>query len=129
MIVVVDTSALAAALLRTSQGLADQLFASGVEAHAPHLIDIELTSVLRKLVVVERLTVRRAEEALRDFQILEIARYPHAPLLRRVWELRHNLSPYDSAYVALAELLDASLLTRDRRLANAPGHRARVELV
>ena len=58
-----------------------------------------------------------------------LTRYPHDVLLERVWELRHNLTAYDAAYVALAEALDATLLTRDRRLATASGHRARVDLV
>ncbi len=127
--IVVDASALTAALLQTPQGLAERLFAHDVQLHVPHLIDIELTSAFRKLVAVNRLSAQRAEQALRDFQSLELVRYPHAPLLLRVWVLRSNLTPYDAAYVALAELLDMPLLTRDRRLANAPGHAAKVEVV
>jgi predicted nucleic acid-binding protein len=64
--------------------------------------------------------------AMADFPLI---RYQHDLLLPRIWELRHNLTAYDAAYVALAEALGAPLLTRDRRIAAAPGHRARVELV
>lgn len=60
---------------------------------------------------------------------LSIQRHPHNFLLRRVWEMRHNLSAYDAVYVALAELLDEPLITHDKRLANAAGHQARIELV
>lgn len=127
--IVVDASALAAALVRTPEGATRRVLAADAQLYAPHLIDIELTSVLRKLVALGKLTDLRAEQALQDFQALELERCPHAPLLGRVWQLRANLTPYDAAYVALAELLNAPLLTRDRRLANAPGHQARVEVV
>src|SRR5437762_2528893 len=71
--------------------------------------------------------IRRA--ALEDLVALPLSRYPHDFLMSRVWDLRANMSAYDAVYVALAEALDAPLLTRDRRLAKAPGHRARVEVV
>ena len=71
----------------------------------------------------------RGRVALADLADLPVRRYPHDFLLPRIWELRNNLTAYDAAYVALAEALDARLLTRDRRLATAAGHRARVELV
>jgi predicted nucleic acid-binding protein len=67
--------------------------------------------------------------ALDDLSDFPLHRYPNDVLLPRVWELRHNLTAYDAVYVALAEALDARLVTRDRRLAAASGHRARVELV
>jgi len=71
----------------------------------------------------------RCEEALRDLRNLRISRYPHAPLLPRIWQLRDNLSAYDAVYVALAESLDATLLTGDRRLASGPGRRCRTEVI
>ncbi len=71
----------------------------------------------------------RGHLALNYLGMLSITRYSHQPLLGRVWTLRHNLTAYDAVYVALAEMLDAPLLTRDRRLANASGYQARIELV
>ena len=71
----------------------------------------------------------RGAAALADLADLPVRRYPHDILLPRVWELRNNLTAYDAVYVALAEALDAPLLTRDKRLAAAAGHHARVELV
>lgn len=71
----------------------------------------------------------RAQQALSDLADLPISRYPHDLFLFRIWQLRQNLTAYDAAYVALAEALSAPLLTRDARLASAPGHRARVELL
>lgn len=75
------------------------------------------------------MTVQRCLEALGDLADFGLIRYPHDFLLPRVWELRQNISAYDAVYVALAEYLGAPLLTRDRRLAAAPGHRARIDLV
>ena len=71
----------------------------------------------------------RASQAFEGFVDLRLVRYPHVQLLQRIWELRHALSPYDAAYVALAEALEAPLLTADARLARSTGHRARIELV
>jgi predicted nucleic acid-binding protein len=96
--------------------------------HVPHLIDLEITQVLRKLVLAGFLTDSRGSEALSDLRDLPLIRYPHQQLIQRIWELRHNLSAYDAAYVALAEALDVPLLTCDSKIAAAPGHRARVEL-
>ena len=125
--IVLDASALLAWLVdQTALGF--DLFANP-DAHAPHLIDVEIVSALRRLVAANQLTVKRASEALDDCADFPLNRYPHTLLAARMWELRDNLSAYDAAYVALAELLDAPLLTRDRRLANAPGHGATIELV
>ena len=71
----------------------------------------------------------RAEEALQDLLDVRLRRYPHVLFLRRVWELRDNLTAYDALYVALAEMLDATLLTRDGKLALAPGHHAHIEVI
>ena len=85
--------------------------------------------VLRRYVRDKTITAQRGQEALDDLGDLPLNRYPHDFLLSRVWDLRANLTAYDAAYVALAELLDAPLLTRDRGIASAPGHHATVELI
>lgn len=97
--------------------------------HAPHLIDLEVAQALRRYVTTAQLTPNRGREALEDLEAFPLRRYPHAPLLPRVWELRSNLTVYDASYVALAEELGAPLLTTDRRLASAPGHHARIEIL
>ena len=98
-------------------------------AHAPQLLDVEIAQVLRRLVQRKELTVVRAEQALDDLNNLVIERHDHQPLIRRVWQLRDSLSAYDGTYVALAEALQAPLLTCDSKLAGAAGHRATIELV
>src|SRR5262249_1516184 len=97
--------------------------------HAPHLIDLEVAQVLRRYAASGLIEPAQGRAALNDLDNFPLERYPHDLFLPRVWELRHNLTAYDAAYVALAEALDATLVTRDRRLAAAPGHYARVELV
>lgn len=93
---------------------------------APHLLDAEVGQVLRRLMLAKNLTVKRATDALQDLQNLPIQRYPHGPLLARALELYRNISVYDGLYVALAEGLSATLVTRDGALASIPGHRAHV---
>ena len=97
--------------------------------HAPHLLDLEVASVLRRQCALKSLTVERARQALLDFQDLLIARHPHTPYLDRIWELRHWFTAYDAVYLALAEALGATLLTVDRALATAKLKRGRVEVV
>lgn len=97
--------------------------------HAPHLIDLEVLQVLRRYVLHGDLAPGRAQEALDDLAALPLERYSHQPFGARVWELRHNLTAYDGAYVALAEALDAPLVTADGPLARSTGHRARVEVL
>ena len=118
-------------LLQTPRGLhvGRRIFVAGASLHAPHLLDAELTQALRRYVAVHGLSVSRAEEALQDLMDLRIHRYPHIPFLRRIWALRNNLTSYDALYVALSEALGARLLTCDAKLAAAPGHRARVEVI
>jgi predicted nucleic acid-binding protein len=130
-VIVLDASAALELLLRTKAGLAVEarLFNRGESRHAPHLLDIEVTQVLRRYAASGVATPERCREALDDLADLPLTRYPHDFLLARVWELRTNLTAYDAVYVALAEALDAPLLTRDRRLSNAPGNRARIEVV
>jgi predicted nucleic acid-binding protein len=96
---------------------------------APHLIDLEVLSAWRRLAAAGQLDDRRAALAMTDLGALRIERAPHQPLVRRCWELRTNLTVYDSSYVALAEAIDAVLLTGDRRLAEAPGVRCSVEVM
>jgi predicted nucleic acid-binding protein len=90
---------------------------------------VEVAQVLRRYALSGDVGAERCRAALDDLAALPLNRYPHDFLMSRVWELRTNMSAYDAVYVALAEALDAPLFTRDRRLAKAPGHRARVELV
>jgi predicted nucleic acid-binding protein len=97
--------------------------------HAPHLIDLEVTQVLRRWVARRQLDELRAVQALDDLRDLDLNRYPHDVLLDRIWELRNNSSAYDAAYVALAEALGAPLLTTDARLAEVPDTRAQIEVL
>lgn len=129
--IVVDASAILEALLQSPAAAAveERLFEEEPPLHAPHLIDLEATQVLRRYAAIRLIEAARCREALDALRDFPLRRHPHDVLLPRVWELRHNLTAYDAAYVALAEALDATLLTRDRRLAAAPGHRALVELV
>ena len=128
--IVVDASALLEVLLRTGAAAAVEaiLFAPGESLHAPHLIDTEIAQVLRRYAAGGEIDAGRGAAALEDLAAMPLTRYPHDVLLSRVWTLRHNLTAYDAAYVALAEALDAPLLTRDRRVAGASGHGARVLL-
>jgi predicted nucleic acid-binding protein len=130
-VIVVDASAVLEMLLPAPAAAAveTRMFGSGETAHAPHLIDIEVAQVLRRFLRRGDINPERGRVALQYLADLPLVRYPHERLLPRVWELRNNLTAYDAVYVALAEVLDAPLLTRDRRLAAAPGIRARIELV
>jgi predicted nucleic acid-binding protein len=129
-VIVVDASALLEALLSTPTGatLEDRLFAPGQTLHAPHLIDVEVAQVVRRYAANRDIDAERGRQALDDLAYLPLRRYRHDLLLQRIWELRNNLTAYDAAYVALAEALDCPLLTTDRRLAAAAGHRARIDL-
>ncbi len=97
--------------------------------HAPHLITVEVAQVVRRFASRGDLSIERGAAAFDDLADLDVIHYPHEPLLPAIWRLRSNLTAYDAAYVALAEALDAPLLTCDARLATTPGHRARIELV
>lgn len=128
--IILDASALLELLLDTTSGagVSRRLSETGEDAGTPHLLDVEVTHALRGLEKRGDLTAARAFEALQDLHDFPLRRYRHVLLLPRIWELRKNLTAYDAAYVALAEALGAPLLTRDRRLANASGHTARIEL-
>lgn len=127
---VVDASVLAPALADDGRyGDAARARLRGEPLVAPELIDLETASVVRRQLLAGRLDVRRAGLALTDLVDLPLQRAPHLPLLWRCWELRQNLSVYDAAYVALAELLGIVLVTADARLARAPGIRCEVDLL
>jgi predicted nucleic acid-binding protein len=130
-LIVVDASAVIEVLLGTPAAtrVAERLFDGGETLHAPHLLDVETAQVLRRYALAGALGAERGVEALEDLADFPITRYPHQPFLFRIWELRNNVTAYDAAYIALAEALDATLVTRDARLASAAGHRARIELV
>ena len=125
--IVVDASVVIEWLLRNPA--ARRAFSPSETFHAPYLVDVEVMQGLRRCCFTGGLAGSRGKEAMEDFLRLRLRRYPHKPLLNRVWELRGNLTCYDAIYVALAESLGATLLTRDGKLASAPGHRARVQLV
>jgi predicted nucleic acid-binding protein len=127
--IVIDCAAVVDALT-TVEGT-DPLRArlTGEELHAPQLIDYEVVSVLRGLTLGGRLTEGRAQDALTDFHDLAVERWLASDALRRrTFQLRHNLSAYDAAYVALAEALECPLLTRDARIGRASGHSVQVEV-
>jgi predicted nucleic acid-binding protein len=130
-VIVVDASALLEVLLNTpaASRVADRLFASGETLHAPHLIDLEVAQVLRRYAASGTMTAERGAQVLQDLADFPLIRYPHDLLLPRIWDLRHNLTAYDAAYLVLAEALEAPLVTRDAALAAARGHAASVELL
>ena len=128
--IVLDASAAVELLLSTpaGRGIARRISSPRETLHAPHLIDLEVAQALRRYVRTGELDEGRAREALEDLRDLDLGRYPHDALLPRIWELRDNASAYDGAYLALAEVLDATLLTTDGPLGRVPGVRARGEV-
>lgn len=107
----------------------DQLEAEARPLAAPEIIELELLQTLRRLVRHNHIDQTQAENALLNLEALHIQTYSHTPLRHRIWELRDNLTAYDAAYFALAELLDAPLWTRDKKFQNVPGHEAHVEIL
>lgn len=118
--IVVDTSAVLDVLTGrpVNAALGARLIDDG-DLHAPHLIDIEMLHALRRLVHTGQLPLDRATEVRSDFRDLTLTRYPHEPLADRIWSLRHNVTAYDAAFVALADVLGVALVTTDARLARA----------
>ena len=129
--IVVDASALLEFLLQTSLGarIEERLFRTDDELHVPHLADVEIVQGLRRLVRTGELSADRAGEAIADLIDLDLHRHAHVDLLGRAWKLRDNVSAYDAMYVALAEAIDAPLITCDIPLAKARGRRALIELI
>ena len=128
--IVLDTSAAIDWLLQTPAGqhIEQRIYRRNETLHTVHLLDVEFAQVLRRLVREGKLTSTRAEEAIEDLVALRMARYAAGLILKRIWRHRQNLSAYDAAYVALAEELKAPLITRDQRIAAAPGHSVAVEV-
>jgi predicted nucleic acid-binding protein len=128
--IVLDASAAIDWLLQTAVGkqIDTRIYAHGESLHAPHLLDLEVAQVLRRLVREGAVSGPRADQAIKDVLDLRVTRYPHFVFLSHIWRLRDNLSAYDAAYVALAEKLGATLITRDARLASASVRAVSIEL-
>jgi predicted nucleic acid-binding protein len=119
--IVIDASVLSTALIDDeAHGKLARTMLAGEELAAPAIVDLEVTSVIGKRLRAGLVTEHRAALAMSDLIAIPIQRVPHIGLLQRIWELRHNVTPYDAAYVALAELMSATLLTSDIRLSKAP---------
>jgi predicted nucleic acid-binding protein len=126
-VIVLDSSAAVEYLLASEIGEWVEAQLVHVDrVHAPYLLDIEVTGALRKQVLLGEVSYDLAEQALSDFRDLRVRRYRHLPFLERIWELRHNLTAPDAAFVALTEALGASLVTTDLSLASAPGLRVSI---
>jgi predicted nucleic acid-binding protein len=130
-LIVIDASAVLELLLRTDKGIKVQgrALVPRESLHAPHLIDIEVTQTLRRLVHLKEIRADRGKQALEDHVALNIKRAEHSVFLERVWVLRDSITAYDAIYVVLAEVLDVPLITCDAKLARSHGHRARIELL
>ena len=128
--IVLDASAAVEWLLQTPTGLKVErrIFEDG-QLHAPHLLEVEVVQVLRRSVARGAMPAHRAEDALLALGDLALMRHSHDEMLWRIWELRENLTAYDATYVALAELLNSPLVTCDGKVASAPGHHARIEVI
>ena len=129
--IVLDASAALELLLNTSRGkdVARLVFSAGRSLHVPHLFDVEVTHVLRRLVMRGEIEESRARQALHDLADLSLVRYPHDGLVPAIWALRDNATAYDATYLALTDALGATLLTCDAALATVPGTGRQVEIV
>ena len=129
--IVVDASAVLEVLLQTPAAprIEARLFAPAETLSVPHLLDLEVTHVLRRYEAAGVIDAQRGQEAIDDLTAWPLTRYPHDLFLGRIWALRHNLTAYDAASVALAEALAVTLVTCDARLAASVGHRATIALV
>jgi predicted nucleic acid-binding protein len=130
-LIIIDASAVVELLLHTDIGVrvGDRALNHTERLGAPHLLDLEVAQVLRRLAQLRELTPDRLLQALDDYRALHIERSEHFSLLPRIWELRGSLTAYDAAYVALAEAMDSPLLTCDAKLLRAHGHYATVEVI
>lgn len=129
--IVVDASALLEFLLQTplGRGVEARLFRDRDEFHSPHLVDVEVIQALRRLVRTGEVSSDRAADAMADLTDFDLHRHPHVDLLTRAWQLRENVTAYDAIYLALAEALDAPMVTCDAPLGRAAGPRARIEVI
>jgi predicted nucleic acid-binding protein len=124
---VVDAGCLFEALVGTPVGGRIKRYLADDQEHAaPHVADVEVLNVIRRHHLDGRLDETSARQAVEDLQLWPGERFAHTSLIPRVWELRHNVRGWDAFYVALAEALDATLLTLDARLARSSGPRCRV---
>jgi predicted nucleic acid-binding protein len=130
-VIVVDASVAVELLLRgaAAADLSERLFGGGEALHVPHLLDVEVAQVLRRYSARGELSPARGQAGLRLLPSWPMTRHPHWPLLGRVWALRGTMTAYDAVYVALAEALGATLVTRDHRLEAAAPGTVRVEVV
>ena len=130
MIVVLDASAVVELVLVTTPGvrIRQRLSDPGISMHGPELVDLEVINVLRRYVNAKLVTMDRATQAVGILEDLDLRRHRHGPMLGRIWSWRSNLTAYDAAYVALAEVLNGTLLTTDARLASAPNLPVPVEI-
>jgi predicted nucleic acid-binding protein len=131
-LIVVDASAAVTMFLNLGPSAArvrERLGQAAEEVHIPHLFDLEVLHALRRPALRGDLSGEQSRLILSLLHEMRAVRYPHAPLAARIWELRENLTAYDAAYVALAEALECSLVTRDGRLARSGRHEARIELL
>lgn len=120
--IVLDTSAMVEFLVGADPlGERVRAVVVGEKLAAPHAVDLECAAALRGLVRGKKLPSAEAERALELLGNMSLERYGHVPMLTRIWQLRHNVWPYDAAYVALAELLDAELVTLDGKIETIPG--------
>jgi predicted nucleic acid-binding protein len=128
--IVVDASAAIDWLLQTAVGkqIENRIYSRGESLHAPHLLDLEVAQVLRRLVREAAVSAPRGDRAIQDLLDLRVTRYPHFVFLPHIWRLRYNLSAHDATYVALTEKLGATLVTRDARLASASARGMSIEL-
>jgi predicted nucleic acid-binding protein len=130
-LIVLDASAVLEVLLRTdrAEAVMERALVPDERVHVPQLLDVEVAHVLRRLVLHRQISAERGSKALEDLASLVVERHGHEPLVRRIWDLRDSLTAYDAVYVALAEALQAPLITCDGKLAGARGHAAEIELI
>lgn len=126
---VVDASAIVDLLTGAParERIAARMLRPGDELHAPHSVDLEVAHAMQRLFRRQLVTEVDVERMTVGYRRMRIVRHAHTDLLPRIWQLRHNITAYDAAYVALAGNLGAPLITRDARLARSSGHRARIE--
>jgi predicted nucleic acid-binding protein len=126
---VLDASVAVTALTEPGSSAADRLSAGDAVFHVPSVFDAEVLSALRCLVRGRKFDEAAAADLIVDLMVLPVDRWHLSPLLPRMWELRDNLTPYDAAYVALAELTGAVLVTGDERIKAAPGSRCDIQII
>lgn len=126
--IVLDASVVVELLLNTpvASEIAAKLAASSRPMAAPHILDIEVLSAVRRLTMEGRINADRWDDLMLHLSLLPVVRFAHIPLLPRIWQLRHNFTAYDATYIALAEELKGDLFTMDGRLAR--GHKAGVSV-